>query len=1131
MALSNRDRLGKALDQLRDGLLPYVSRQLYDNVGPSWQDRLPPQANNLQDVSVLLGLFMEHWQNVFKKPLSQSDRAYVSELKEARNKWAHSEPLSSDDVDRYLDTAVRLCRNINASEQADAIRAMREELQQQVFADRARNRTRYQASIENQIQPGLVPWREVITPHPDVINGRYQQAEFAADLDLVHRGIGSPEYTDPIEFFRRTFITEGLKDLLRIALQRFNGLGGEPVIELQTNFGGGKTHSMLSTYHLGSGVPLADLPGLDQLCSELDIHSVPRVSRAVLVGTAFNPSKIDRKPDGTEVHTLWGELAWQLGGAQAYAQIVESDRSQVPPGARALAALFETHGPCLILLDEWVAYARNLVSPRESLPAGTFDAQLSFAQQLTEATKQVSNALLLISVPQSRNEIGGSDGETACDGLKNVVTRLAYQWRPATGTESFEIVRRRLFEPITTRDGGANRDAVVRAFTEQYAANKADFPSEVRESGYRDLLTSAYPIHPELFNRLYEEWSTLDRFQRTRGVLRLLALTIEGLWNGNSRDLLIMPSSMPIDDNDVRNELVRFLDNQWEPIIATDVDGAQSVPTQLDRENPNFGRVSACKRVARSLYMGTAPGANRERKGINDQRVKLACVMPGEPIAVFGDALRRLGDRGRYIQQDGDRYWIDTSPNLNRTAEDYRESYLRQGEELLAEANRLLVQQASSRERGAFAGVHSAQLDSSGIPDEPSTRLVLLAAQYTHKTPRRPTTKDDPPPPPTPAKEWCASCLESKGNNPRQYANTLVFLAPDQDNLKNLFQAIAEQRAWQKVIDEKKLLNVTPYQEDVAGGKIKAATDAIAARIPETWSHLLVPHQDEPGPQGASWYERRLTSGAGSLASRTSEKCSQEDFLVCKLGARPISAISQKVNSYLWRGRSHIEVRELLEWCRKYLFLPRISTDQVILDALVNPQASLSGEGTFHLADGFTPASNDGSSGRYTGLRHQASSSTQPASLNTLIVKDEVALAQIDADRLKPTDPKSPGLFIDPDPGTGTGSRKPSGEEQTGTKGGGGIAPPPPPSSPIDPPKPQLPTRYVASVKLDPTRASLQMSAFVEEVMSHLQALPGAEIEMTLEVQINAPSGIDEQTARIVLENSAALKVDKPGLY
>jgi hypothetical protein len=190
---------------------------------------------------------------------------------------------------------------------------------------------------------------------------------------------------------------------------------------------------------------------------------------------------------------------------------------------------------------------------------------------------------------------------------------------------------------------------------------------------------------------------------------------------------------MPIDDNDVRNELVRFLDNQWEPIISQDVDGVQSVRIQLDKENPNFGRVSACKRVARSLFMGTAPGANRECKGINDQRVKLACVMPGEPNAVFGDALRRLGDRGRTIQQDGDRYWIDTSPNLNRTAEDYRESCLRQGEELLAEANQLLSKEASRR--GLFDGIHASQLDTSGIPDEPAGAARSPVQQWTRRCP------------------------------------------------------------------------------------------------------------------------------------------------------------------------------------------------------------------------------------------------------------------------------------------------------------------------------------------------------------------------------------------------------------
>ena len=242
MAISNRDRVGRALDQLRDGLLAYISRELYQGIGSNWQVGLAPNTS-LQDVSVLLKLFMEHWHAVFKRLLGQADRSYVSELLDARNRWAHQEAFSSEDTDRTLDTAARLCRNIAAPEPAEAIRRLREELQQQVFNDRARNRTRYQVSIENQVQAGLLPWREVITPHPDVTAGKYQQAEFAADLDQVRRGIGSKEYTDPGEFYRRTFITSGMRALLRIALERLNGQGGEPVIEL-TNFGGGKTHSI-----------------------------------------------------------------------------------------------------------------------------------------------------------------------------------------------------------------------------------------------------------------------------------------------------------------------------------------------------------------------------------------------------------------------------------------------------------------------------------------------------------------------------------------------------------------------------------------------------------------------------------------------------------------------------------------------------------------------------------------------------------------------------------------------------------------------------------------------------------------------------------------------------------------------
>ena len=1084
MAISNRDRIGKALDEVRDALLPFISNELSSKIGLGWESKLPTNANNLQDISILLGLFMEYWNTIFKKILSQSDRAYISELKEARNKWAHSQPMSSDDVDRYLDTSIRLCKNINAFDQSEVIRRIRDELQQQIFSERARHRTRYQASIENQYQKGLKPWRDIIVPHRDVIEGKYHQAKFAADLDQVQRKIASSEYGDPIEFYRRTFITDGLKDLLSNALKRFNNKGGEPVIELQTNFGGGKTHSMLALYHLCSGLELDNLTGLDQLCSEIGISSIPKSSRAVLVGTAFNPTKIDHKDDGTYVRTLWGELAWQLGGKQGYSLIEESDRQQVPPGARDLASLFKRHGPCLILIDEWVAYARNLVS-NSKLPAGTFDAQLTFAQELTEAVKQVSNALLLISVPQSRNEIGGSDGEFACDGLKNVVSRIAYQWRPATGNESYEIVTRRLFEPIQTKTDGASRDAVIRTFCDMYNLNKAEFPSDAREVKYKDVMTSSYPIHPDLFKTLYEEWSTLDRFQRTRGVLRLLALTIESLWNGNSKDLLIMPSSIPMDDNNVKNELVRFLDNQWEPIISTDVDGPSSIPTNLDKEYPNFGRLSACKRVARSLYIGTAPRSERQRKGINDQSVKLACVMPGEPIPIFGDALRKLGDRGKYIQQDGDRYWIDTRANLNRTADDYKESYLRKNDDLIFELNSLI--QTESKKRDKFAGIHAGQIENSEIPDNQDTRLVILAAQYSH----RKGIEDSK------AIIWIQDCLKNKGNTQREYINALIFLAPDEKNLNNLMISLAEKRAWQRIKDERMTLNLTATQENQADLKIEQLKTIIKIRISETWSHLLVPHQNRPGINELKIDHKRINIGEGSLAGEVYKKCLQEDFLYQELGAR---LIRDKLNDFLWEGKSHVRVSELVDWCKKFPYLPRTISNGIILEGLTNNRAALSGEETFYLAENFDEISN-----KYQGLIPQFKCNFLPT-LNSYIVKTSIAKTQLEnTDNLSEI---SENNNLEESPiSQGNDRELPNSTNKIKN------------------------TTFKASLKLDPISASLKTSQFMSEVMSHLQALPGSEIELSLDIEVKNENGIDNQTARIIIENSKSLKVDNPEIF
>ena len=289
-------------------------------------------------------------------------------------------------------------------------------------------------AIESAVTGSLKPWREVVTPHKDVASGHYQQAEFAADLWQVHLGEGTDEYRNPVEFFRRTYLTESLKGMLIGAVRRLSGQGGDPVVQLQTNFGGGKTHSMLALYHLFSGISPTELAGMEPVMQAAQTtRPAQRAARGA--GRQQNLPRQSRpsKPDGTVVRTLWGELAWQLGGKKAFSRIQADDENATSPGD-ALRELFVEYGPCLILIDEWVAYARQL-HDQSDLPAGGFETQFTFAQVLTESAKLAKNCLLVISLPASDTsgsphtraddaEVGGQRGREALDRLRNVVGRV-----------------------------------------------------------------------------------------------------------------------------------------------------------------------------------------------------------------------------------------------------------------------------------------------------------------------------------------------------------------------------------------------------------------------------------------------------------------------------------------------------------------------------------------------------------------------------------------------------------------------------------------------------------------------------------------------------------------------------------
>ena len=202
------------------------------------------------------------------------------------------------------------------------------------------------------------------------------------------------------------------------------------------------------------------------------------------------------------------------------------------------------------------------------------------------------------------------------------------------------------------------RDAVCRAFADAYVAEGAKFPAETQEGRYYDRLVQAYPIHPEVFDRLYEDWTTIDGFQRTRGVLKLMAKVIYRLWKDDNKDLMILPGSLPLHDGSSRNELTYYLPAGWDAVVEKDIDGDRAETTELENREPRFGQVNAARRVARTLFLGSAPSSVAGKAGIRGfdrARVLLGCLQPGQTSATYSDALNRLADRLHYLNSSGDK--------------------------------------------------------------------------------------------------------------------------------------------------------------------------------------------------------------------------------------------------------------------------------------------------------------------------------------------------------------------------------------------------------------------------------------------------------------------------------------------
>ncbi len=1080
-------RVQDGLFHLQKGLAPFVEGRMKGKHGANWLHYASRATGGNPtaklDAYGLLKTVVDNWREVFDDAFGRTDkhkaRNFTSMALEARNAISHlAIGLQDDEALRYLDAMHQLLKLVKApAVEIAELRKLYDEQRQSGLASKpapaaaeAPPAPKFDLPIGDALLKPLKPWIEVALPHPDVLANRFKEAEFAADLFAVDAGHATDDYALPENFYRITFLTEGLKRVLTSSLQRLADTGGDPVIGLQTAFGGGKTHTMLAVYHLAKAADLKHLEGLGPIGEIAGVKAWKRPRVAVFVGSSKGTDVSLNLKDGPQVHTLWGYIAWRLAGEAGLKLVAPSEAARTNPGSEIMVEVLKLAGPSIILLDEIVAFARQL-------PEDRFEAFLSFMHSLTEAAKMVPGALVVGSLPESDSEVGGQKGKEALLRLEKIFGRVQSPWMPASGDETYEIIRRRLFQSLDA-EGEKARDETVKAFHDLYRKNQAEFPPEAKEKRYEELLRLSYPIHPELFDRLSKDWASLDKFQRTRGVLRFMANVVGVLWHAQVRDPLITPARVPIAHERVRASVLYPLDPAFSAVVDKEVDGDSSLPARMEA-NPSrrISQARAATRAARAVFLCSAPLVGQPNAGLTGQGLRLACAEPGDQLAIFGEALRELTERATYLYEEAGRYWFSTQPTLNRLADD-RAKALPEHEVDAAIAQ---VLRDDAAHKGGFHRVHAVPDDPITIDEASALSLVILGPSSTHAG--KGASK-------SPATDAVTETLMRCRATQRRLRNTLIFVAADETLLSTAREVMRKAIAWREIADDERLQKQLPTGQ-IADAREKAKTnkDAALKAVRAAWSHILYPMKSETAGKPFDLEHDPITArDRAAVPIVVYEKAKADGIVLEKLGRERLWLALKPI----WpEDRPHLSVSEVAEWFSSYVYLPKVRDGVVLQTAIRDAVAKL--DPTFGYADSF-----DEATGCYRNLVW-AKSPPEIMPPSAVLVRAAEAIEHL----------KQGGT-----------------EAQTG--GGGGPSPIEGPTAPTDgkaaPAEGGNPRRFFGSVEIDMVRPVKSFDAILNAVVMELQRTQGAKVKLTLEIEAEAPVGFPESEVSVVRDNAKQLK-------
>ncbi|KAB0678450.1 DUF499 domain-containing protein [Aureimonas leprariae] len=1108
--MSNREAIGDLLERVERVGRPYVEMALKGSLGANWRAtaRLP---NTLSPVSELdphavLYAVIHNWREVFAATLKPEARDAASAVFAGRNTYSHSAGAIDDMLAlRALSGGVDFLRAIGAKGEADGVQAHLVALMGRMAppqpkptapeaggtaagatGDRAAAvragilpkpsgliLTAPKAPPEKPTQDdffaggdveGLRPWRIVSPPQDDVLEGRLDKDRFAANLAAADRGEGGDTYANGDSFFKATHLTAGLALTLENAARRLSGQGGPSTVGLQTNFGGGKTHTLMSLLHMARLADWSRVDNLGSVAARIGRSSLGEVNAAVFSGSDKGPSEPLAVADGAAVRTLWGYLAWRIAGREGMQLVERSELSGESPGAEAFGRVLRLTGrPSLILLDELVVFVRQLSGER-------YDSHISFLQSLTEAAAQVPNALIVGSLPESDLEAGGTEkGKDTLRALEKLFGRTQSAWQPAQGAETYSVVRRRLFQELD-ETGERERRKTVERFRKLYRENKSDFPVGAGDADYADKMTEAYPVHPMLFDKLSNDWGILEKFQRTRGVLSLLARTIYASYREASNEPLILPSSLQMGDPQVRGGLIEPLEGPtWGTIVESEVDGDGSLPADMEARRPRYRNDQVARRAARAVFMASAPMAS-ERGAITAPELRLACVRPNEQISIFGDALRELAERSAHLYEADGRYWFGPKPTLNKLAENRQLDIDddRANEEIV----RLL---AAERRSGGWGGVHPCPASATDVEDTPTSRLVILR-------PATPYASGGS----SPAEIEAQNAVQRRAGGQRKYRNALVFLAPDARLLDDCRRAVKRKLAWESIAADAALELVASQRRDAESRRDQAARVALES-IRKCWQHILVPSQT-PGGGAEIVLDPKLLRPTGQKTPSEAawDRVVEEGDVAKALGA---AVFADRILELWPAGQAHLPVDQVRDWYFEFLHMERLQDEVTLANAVAASIADMdTGRSPFALASGRSEAG-------YENLQFARAVQVRFGAGLLLVRRSELPAAG---------ETPSASVVIGSPAGGASGAPVGRGGDQSAAT------------------KP-IPKRYNGVFELDAVRGGIKASQIFESIVAELDRAAGARFRIVLEVHAETEAGFDERLCDDVSANAATL--------